>query len=120
MGFIFNFQMELSQTVSFEEQLYQMVSLGLYEPIETLIMNQPYVVIHVDIGVQDIFLLLGYNFIDETIIIRLPNSLHVGFRRLIIIKRLNNVNTYFIEYIGERGSGDPILQAYGSGFGTYV
>jgi hypothetical protein len=55
--------MEPSQLDLFEEHLHQMVSLGMYQTIGTLIRDYPYVVIHVDISDHGIFVLLGYNFI---------------------------------------------------------
>jgi len=77
-----------------EEQLNQMVSLGMDHPIETLIRDYPYLVILVDIRVHEIFVLLGYNFFEEFRLIRLRQRLHVPFRRLLIINRLNNVNSF--------------------------
>jgi hypothetical protein len=55
--------MEPSPMVSFEEHLHQMVSLGMYEPIKTLIRNYSYLVIHVDKSDHEIFVLVGYSFI---------------------------------------------------------
>jgi hypothetical protein len=66
----------------------------MYEPVETLIRVYPYVAIQVYIRVHDIFVLLGYNFIEEVRIIQLPQSSHESFRRLMIISRLNNVNIF--------------------------
>jgi hypothetical protein len=112
--------MESSLTLPFHELLRQMVSIGLYQPIETLIEEYPYLVIDIDINDHDIFVILGYNFIDELIIIQLPQSLHESFRTLIIINRLNNVNTFLIEYVGNTDSGYHILHAYGNGFSINV
>jgi hypothetical protein len=119
-GFICNFQMEPSPTLSFEDDLHQLVSLGLYVPIETLIRNQPYLVLHADLGTEGIYVLLVRNFNEESVVIRLPQSSHVGFRRLITINRLNNVYAFFLEYIGETDDGNPILHVFDTSFSTYI
>jgi hypothetical protein len=110
--------MEPSPTLSFED-LHYLVSLGLYDPIETLVRNQPYLVLHADIGPEGIYVLLGCNFDEKTVVIKLPQSSHVGFRRLMTINRLNNVYEIFLEYIGETDDGDPI-HVFGTSFSTYI
>jgi hypothetical protein len=64
--------------------------------------------------------LLGCNFDEETIVIRLPQISHVGFRRLMTINRLNNVHAFFLEYIGETDDGDPFFHVFGTRFSTYI
>jgi len=61
---------------------------------------------------------LRYNFFDEFRLLRLPQKLHEPFRILLIINRLNGVNS-FLEYVGNMDAGEPILRAYGSGFSIY-
>jgi len=97
-----------------------MISLGMYQSVDTLIRGYPYVVILVLRRVHDIFVVLKHNFIDEFRIIRLPQRLLEPFRRLLIINKLNNVNQFYIEYVSNTDDGEPILRASGWGFSTYV
>jgi hypothetical protein len=97
-----------------------MISLGMYHSVDTLIRGYPYLVILALRRVHVIFVALKYNFINEFRIIRLPQRLHKPFRRLLIINKLNNVNQFYIEYVGNTDDGQPILRASGGGFNTYV
>ena len=97
-----------------------MMSLGMYQPVDTLIRDYPYIVMHINVRDDEIFVVLGHNFIDEFRLIQLSQRLHVPFRRLLIINRLNNVNRFYLEYKGNIADGEPILCAHGSGFNIYV
>jgi len=112
--------MEPSQTGSVQEQMNVMVTMGIDRPIETMIRDYPYLVLLVEIRVCEIFVLLGYNFFDQFKLIRLPQRLHEPFKQLLIISRLNGVDSFFIEYAGNKNDGEPILRAYSSGFSTFV
>jgi len=97
-----------------------MISLGMYQSVDTLIRGYPYLVILVFRRVHDIFIVLKHNFIDEFRIIRLPQRLHEPFRRLLIINKINNVNQFYIEYVCNMNDGESILRASGEGFSIYV
>jgi hypothetical protein len=112
--------MQPLQKLTLEESLNLMIMLGLYQPVGTMIRDYPYKVMHVIRSVHEIFLLLEHNFIDEFRLIQLPQRLHETFRRLLVINSLNNVNQFYLEYVGDTADGEPILHAYGSGFSTYV
>jgi len=77
--------MEPSQAYSLEEQLDEMVAVGADEPIDTLIVNHPYLVFVVERGRED-FALLGYDFLDTFKLIRLPQRLHEPFEQLFLRK----------------------------------
>jgi len=56
--FIWNFQMQTLQTVILEANLNLMISLGMYQPVDTLIRDYPYIVIHVNVRNDEIFMVL--------------------------------------------------------------
>jgi len=86
--------MEPSQTYSVQEQLDVMVCRGMDEPIETMIKNRPYLVLVVERRAREVFALLGYNFIDEFKLIRLPQRLHEPFEQLLFISKLNGIDIF--------------------------
>jgi len=54
--------MEPSRAYSLEEQLNVMVSAGIDEPVETMIVDHSYLVFVVERRDREVFVLLGYNF----------------------------------------------------------
>jgi len=50
--------MQTLQTVILEANLNLMISLGMYQPVDTLIRDYPYIVIHVNVRNDEIFMVL--------------------------------------------------------------
>jgi len=57
--------MEPSRAYSLEEQLNVMVSAGIDEPVETMIVDHSYLVFVVERRDREVFVLLGYNFLTR-------------------------------------------------------
>jgi len=105
---------------SLEEELRVMAAAGLNEPIENLIVDHPYLVFVVERRDREVFALLGKYFLDDLKLIRLPQRLHEPFEQLVLISKMNGIDTFFIHYTGNLNNGKPIFMACGKGFSTYV
>jgi len=68
-----------------------LVSLGMYRPIDELIENYPYTVALVDRWLEDIFVVLTYNYIDVFELTRIPQRCHEAFTRFLMVLRENAV-----------------------------
>jgi len=100
--------------------LGQIVSLGMYMPIEDLLENYPYEVALVDRWFDDIYVVIDNCLINEFNPIRLPQSYHESFTRFLAVIQSNNVQNLYIEYLGSAVEGPPLLTAHGGGFSTYM
>jgi len=58
----------------------RMVSLGMYRPVDELTEGYPYTVALVDRWLEDIFVVLTYNYIDVFELTRIPQC-HEAFTR---------------------------------------
>ena len=77
----------------------------MYQPIDRLIEGYLYVVVFVDRWFHDIFVVLKHNFIDEFRIILLPQRCHESFKRLLVLLQSNNVDDFYMEYVGTTDDG---------------
>jgi len=97
-----------------------LVSLGMYRPIDELIENYPYTVALVDRWLEDIFVVLTYNYIDVFELTRIPQRCHEAFTRFLMVLRENAVEDLNLEYLGNLDNEEPLPHVYGGGFSTYV
>jgi len=81
--------------------------------------NHPYLVFVVERRGREVFALLGKNFLDDCILIRLPQRLHEPFDQLLFISKFNGYDSFFVEFTGNVDNGKLILMARGHGFSTY-
>jgi len=98
----------------------RMVSLGMYRPVDELIENYPYTVALVDRWLEDIFVVLTYNYIDVFELTRIPKICHEAFTRFLMMLKENDVEDFNLEYLGNLDNEEPLLHVYGGGFNTYV
>jgi len=61
------------------------------------------------------FVVMKQGLDTEYTVIELPQRLHWPLRRLLIINRLNHVNSFYLEYMGLTYCNEPILRAHGGG-----
>jgi hypothetical protein len=102
------------------EEVAQMITAGSYWPVTAMIRGYPYRVKTVFRRSGEIFVLMKHNFIDVVRLIQLPQGSHEAFKRLLTIIRTNNVEQFYLEYVGDTEDEEPILHAYGRGVSTYV
>jgi hypothetical protein len=97
-----------------------MVSLAMYQPVDVLIEGYPYTVAFVDRWLEDIFVVLTYNYIEMFELTRIPQRCHETFTRFLMVFKENNVEDLNLEYLGNLDNEEPLLNVYGGGFCTYV
>jgi len=98
----------------------RMVSLGMYRAVDELIEGYPYTVALVDRWLEDIFVVLTYNYIVVFELTRITQRCHEAFTRFLMVLKENNVEDLNLEYLGNLDNEEPLLHVYGSGFSTYV
>jgi len=98
----------------------RMVSLGMYRPVDELIMDYPYTVVLVARRLEDIFVVLTNNNLDMFELTRIPQSCHAAFIRLLRRAIENNVENLNLEYLGNLFNEEPLLHIYGGGLSTHV
>jgi len=102
-----------------EQMLQQILSLGMYRPIDELLEDYPYAVVFVDRWFDDIFVVVENCLIGDFNLLRLPQTYHESFTRFLDVIRSSDVQNLFIEYLGS-AEGQPLLRAYGGRFCTYL
>ena len=89
--------------------LGEIVSLGMYMPIEDLLEDYSYEVVNVDMWFGDIYVVIDNCIIAAFNIIRIPPSYHESFTWFLAVIKSNNVQNLYIEYMGSAEEGHPFL-----------
>ena len=97
----------------------QLVSRGIYQPIDILIADRTYSVVYVTRRFHDIFVVLKHTFINEFYIILLPRRCHETFMGLLDTIKQFHIDNMYLEYVGIDG-GKPVLWAEGGGFCSFL
>ena len=97
----------------------QILSLGMFMPIEDLIEDYPYAVAFVDKWFDDIFVMIDNCLIGEFNLLRLPQTCHEFLTRFLEVFQSRAVQDLFIEYLGSV-EGQPHLRVFGGGLSTYL
>jgi len=89
--------------------LGEIVSLGMYMPIEDLLEDYSYEVVIVDLWFGDIYVVIDNCIIDAFNIIRLPPSYHESFTQFLAVIKSNNVQTCTLNIWAVQRKDTPFL-----------